>query len=180
MRRRKTLIPVALSAVAAVLVVGVLAAYGVFSLSTPSEPPDSLAREAVASKPSDVDLLATASGKLEAQETPTRAILQPTDEVKVQDSTSSQEMETELDQALSSGLDVKFEYNPPLFAPRRDSIRPIYEPEFIPGRLTSLDPEELVIGLEINGESKAYAVGPLNYRVMVNDVVGGVPVVVSW
>ena len=36
------------------------------------------------------------------------------------------------------------------------------------------------MGVEINGESKAYPVGPLNYREMVNDVVGGVPVLVTW
>jgi hypothetical protein len=39
---------------------------------------------------------------------------------------------------------------------------------------------ELVIGLEINGEAKAYAIGPLNSREMVNDTVGGVPVLVTW
>ncbi len=62
----------------------------------------------------------------------------------------------------------------------RDAIRPVYEPIFAPGKPTSLDPGELVIGVEIGGESKAYPVGPLNYREMVNDVVGGVPVLVTW
>ena len=37
-----------------------------------------------------------------------------------------------------------------------------------------------MIGVAINGESKAYPVGPLNFREMVNDVVGGVPILVSW
>ncbi len=62
----------------------------------------------------------------------------------------------------------------------RDVIRPIYEPEFVQGTPDALDPEELVMGVEINGESKAYPVGPLNYREMVNDVVGGVPILVTW
>jgi hypothetical protein len=62
----------------------------------------------------------------------------------------------------------------------KDAIRPIYEPRFAPGKLTSLDREELVIGVEINEESKAYPIGPLRAREMVNDVVGGVPVLVTW
>ena len=62
----------------------------------------------------------------------------------------------------------------------RDAIAPIYDAQFISAESASLPPEELVIGVEINGESKAYPVGPLNFREMVNDTVGGVPVLVSW
>ena len=62
----------------------------------------------------------------------------------------------------------------------RDAINPIYEPQFLPGRSVVLDPQALVIGVAINGESKAYPVGPLNRREMVNDVVGGVPILVTW
>ena len=40
--------------------------------------------------------------------------------------------------------------------------------------------DRLVIGVAINGEAKAYAVGPLNSREMVNDTVGGVPILVTW
>ena len=61
-----------------------------------------------------------------------------------------------------------------------DFIFPVYDPQFIDGKSASLDPGELVIGLAINGETKAYPVGPLNFREMVNDVVGGMPVLVSW
>jgi hypothetical protein len=43
-----------------------------------------------------------------------------------------------------------------------------------------MDSRELVIGVEINCESRAYPVGPLNRREMVNDVVGGVPILVTW
>ena len=62
----------------------------------------------------------------------------------------------------------------------QDAIRPIYEPKFVPGQGADLAWEELVIGVEINGESRAYPVGPLNFREMVNDVVGGVPILVTW
>ncbi len=62
----------------------------------------------------------------------------------------------------------------------RDAIAPVYDALFIPAESASLPPDELVIGVAINGESKAYPVGPLNFREMVNDTVGGVPVLVSW
>ena len=60
----------------------------------------------------------------------------------------------------------------------RDGIRPIYEDEveFVEAKSAPYDDNELVIGVEINGEAKAYAIGPLNSREMVNDTVGGVPI----
>ncbi len=69
------------------------------------------------------------------------------------------------------------DYNP---SPPRDAIKPIYDPVFVTAEEANLDEQELVLGLEINGESRAYPVGPLHYREMVNDEVGGVPVLVSW
>ena len=62
----------------------------------------------------------------------------------------------------------------------RDMIRPVYEPQFISGERAGLPRSDLVIGVEIDGEAKAYPVGPRNYREMVNDVVGGVPILVTW
>lgn len=62
----------------------------------------------------------------------------------------------------------------------RDAIRPVYQPRFIPGERAGVARSDLVIGVEINGEAKAYPVGPLNSREMVNDVVGGVPILVTW
>ena len=61
-----------------------------------------------------------------------------------------------------------------------DAIRPIYDPEFISPADAALNPYELVIGVEINGEVRAYPIGPLVRREMVNDVVGGVPILVTW
>ena len=37
-----------------------------------------------------------------------------------------------------------------------------------------------MIGLVINSEARAYPVTSLNRREMVNDVVGGTPVLVTW
>ena len=62
----------------------------------------------------------------------------------------------------------------------RDAIFPVYDPRFVPAEAASLATDALVIGVAINGESKAYPVGPLNFREMVNDTVGGVPVLVTW
>ena len=62
----------------------------------------------------------------------------------------------------------------------RDAILPIYEPNFVTVKEAGLDPGELVIGVELNGESKAYPIGPLIRREMVNDTVGGVPILVTW
>ncbi len=62
----------------------------------------------------------------------------------------------------------------------RDAIRPIYGPSFIAGSQALLHNQTYVIGLEINGQAKAYPIGELNFREMVNDTVGGVPVLVTW
>lgn len=62
----------------------------------------------------------------------------------------------------------------------RDAIFPIYDPQFAAADEAPYVDEELVIGVEINGEAKAYAIGPLNSREMVNDTLGGVPILVTW
>lgn len=62
-----------------------------------------------------------------------------------------------------------------------DGIRPIYDPLFMPGDgARIMDANDLVIGLSLNGESRAYPVRTLRSREMVNDVVGGIPVLVTW
>lgn len=62
----------------------------------------------------------------------------------------------------------------------RDAIFPVYNPEFAPAHAAPYDDNELVIGVALNGEAKAYAIGPLNSREMVNDMLGGVPILVTW
>lgn len=63
---------------------------------------------------------------------------------------------------------------------RPDDIPPIYAPEFVPASQAPLPDDELVIGLSINDDARAYPAGILYIREMVNDVVGGAPVLVSW
>ena len=62
----------------------------------------------------------------------------------------------------------------------RDGILPVYDPQFVAAEEAPWLDGTLVIGLEIDGESRAYPVGFLNRREMVIDSVAGIPVLVTW
>jgi Protein of unknown function (DUF3179) len=62
----------------------------------------------------------------------------------------------------------------------RDAILPIYNPTFKTAPETDWRDELLVIGIELDGEAKAYPVSFLNRREMVIDWIGGTPILVSW
>ena len=61
-----------------------------------------------------------------------------------------------------------------------DGIRPIYEPDFIEAPDSPLNDDELVMGVAIHGEAKAYPVSVLRFREMVDDELGGLPILVTW
>ena len=63
-----------------------------------------------------------------------------------------------------------------------DGIPAILDPEFVSAEKAErwMDPDEQVLGLSINGESRAYSVRMLSRHEIVNDVVGGEAVVVTW
>jgi len=61
-----------------------------------------------------------------------------------------------------------------------DGIRPIYEPQFVTAEESPLFEEELVMGVAIQGEAKAYPVTVLRFREMVDDELGGLPILVTW
>ena len=64
----------------------------------------------------------------------------------------------------------------------KDGIPAILHPTFVDageGSIQMFD-DELVIGLIVNGESHAYSVPFLSNREIVNDVVVGTPVAVTW
>ncbi len=69
-------------------------------------------------------------------------------------------------------------FNPTLLP--YDGIRPIYEPEFEPADRAPLEDDELVIGISLNGEAKAYPITVLRSREMVNDELAGLPILVTW
>ena len=63
-----------------------------------------------------------------------------------------------------------------------DAIRAILEPEFVDAAQADewLADDVPVIGVSINGDSRAYTVPMLSVHEIVNDVVGGEPVAVTW
>ncbi len=63
---------------------------------------------------------------------------------------------------------------------RRDDIRPIYDPTYVPAAEADWPDELLVIGVEVNGDARAYPVSFLTRREMVIDEIGGDPVLVTW
>ncbi len=65
--------------------------------------------------------------------------------------------------------------------PPKDGIPSIDAPKFVPvAEMADLGPEEPVIGLSIEGDARAYPLRILTWHEIVNDVVGGVPVAVTY
>ena len=63
-----------------------------------------------------------------------------------------------------------------------DAIPAILDPSFVsvPDAQAWMEPDEQVLGLSINGDHRAYSIRMLSRHEIVNDVVGGVPVAVTW
>jgi hypothetical protein len=64
--------------------------------------------------------------------------------------------------------------------PARDGIPSIDDPTFVPVARAELPDNEPVIGLMIDGDARAYPLRILIWHEIVNDVVGGVPVAVTY
>ena len=64
--------------------------------------------------------------------------------------------------------------------PPRDGIPPIDHPKFAPASTVELAATEPVIGMEMNGEWKAYPLQVLMWHEIANDEIGGVPVAVTF
>ena len=64
----------------------------------------------------------------------------------------------------------------------KDAIPAILEPEFVSASEAGywMEPDEAVLGVSMGGEHKAYPVSMLSRHEIVNDVVGGEPVAVTW
>jgi Protein of unknown function (DUF3179) len=63
-----------------------------------------------------------------------------------------------------------------------DAIPAIDDPKFVSAGegATQLRPDDLVIGVVVNGEARAYGVAFLSRHEIVNDTVGGRPIAVTW
>lgn len=62
----------------------------------------------------------------------------------------------------------------------RDAIAPVYDPTFTIADAVDWPEESLVIGVDLEGEARAYPVGFLNRREIVNDDHRGIPTLVTW
>lgn len=64
----------------------------------------------------------------------------------------------------------------------RDTIPAINDPQFltVEEAQSEYESQELVIGVEINGDTRAYSITVLSRHEIVNDIVGGEPIVVTW
>jgi len=63
---------------------------------------------------------------------------------------------------------------------RRDAILPIYDPTFLSAGQTTWPEDTLVLGVELEGDARAYPIRFLNRREMVIDSIAGIPVLVTW
>ncbi len=63
-----------------------------------------------------------------------------------------------------------------------DAIPSIQNPRFTDQATAdeTYHPDELVLGVEIDGDARAYSVPLLSRHEIVNDVVGGKPIAVTW
>jgi len=64
--------------------------------------------------------------------------------------------------------------------PPRDGIPPIDDPSFEPVGASDLTDDMPVLSLELNGDARAYPLSVLMWHEIVNDVVGGEPVVIAY
>lgn len=62
----------------------------------------------------------------------------------------------------------------------RDAIAPVYDPMFTTADGVDWPEDSLVIGVDLDGEARAYPVGFLNRREIVNDNHRGIPTLVTW
>ena len=59
-------------------------------------------------------------------------------------------------------------------------FHPIVQPGFEKAESLKLDANEMVLALDFNGDARAYPVREMAYHHILNDVVGGVPVAVTY
>lgn len=63
---------------------------------------------------------------------------------------------------------------------RRDAIPAIHDPEIVPGSDAELLEDEFVIGVELEGQARAYPIRVLSAHEIVNDEIAGQPIAVTW
>lgn len=88
---------------------------------------------------------------------------------------------TQEDQSDAGSTTNYDEYNIITLLPQ-DAIPAIDNPEFLTPEEadTEYAPTELILGVAINGDARAYSTSYLSSREIVNDTVGGRPISVTW
>ncbi len=65
--------------------------------------------------------------------------------------------------------------------PPRDGIPALFAPAMVPAAEAGfLEEDDRVLGLEVGGDARAYPLRILSWHELVNDIVGGKPLLVSW
>jgi hypothetical protein len=64
--------------------------------------------------------------------------------------------------------------------PARDGIPALINPATLRGSDADWSDDHIVVGVEINGEARAYPIPVLNWHELVNDTLGGQPILVSY
>ncbi len=59
-------------------------------------------------------------------------------------------------------------------------FHPLGTPQFESGQTAKLEPDDMVIAIRVNGISRAYSIREIAYHHVVNDTLGGVPVVATY
>jgi hypothetical protein len=57
---------------------------------------------------------------------------------------------------------------------------PLGPPQFEPSREAHLDKDDMLIAVRVNGISRAYPIREMAYHHVVNDIVGGEPIVSTY
>ena len=65
--------------------------------------------------------------------------------------------------------------------PPKDGIPALFSPDYVPAAEASyMRDKEEVMGVVINNEAKAYPLRIMSWHELVNDSIGGIPILVSW
>jgi len=59
-------------------------------------------------------------------------------------------------------------------------FHPIAGAQFLAQSESKLDPKEMIISVRLDGEARAYPISQMAYHHVLNDVVAGVPVAVTY
>jgi hypothetical protein len=59
-------------------------------------------------------------------------------------------------------------------------FHPIAGPQFLAQSASKLDPKEMIMAVRVTGDARAYPISQMAYHHVLNDVVGGVPIAVTY